>query len=167
MSNVTAITTGSTHTRCPIKPSDQAASDDETDRVDELTASIHEMMPLMATLGVRVNEFTAEQVELAVDWAPGLCTSNGLLHGGTIMAVADAAGGACGFLNLPEGAAGTSTIESKTNFLRGVKEGTVIASSRPLHAGSTTIVIETELTAGGRLVAKVTQTQAVLRPREA
>jgi uncharacterized protein (TIGR00369 family) len=82
------------------------------------------------------------------------------------MALADAAGGACAFANLPEGAAGTSTIESKTNFLRGVRSGTLTATARPLHVGSTTVVVETELRDDDdRLVGKVTQTQAVLRPR--
>ena len=82
------------------------------------------------------------------------------------MALADSAGGTCAFLNLPEGAAGTSTIESKTNFLGAVREGsTVVASSRPLHVGRTTMVIETEVRAGDKLVAKVTQTQTVLQPK--
>jgi uncharacterized protein (TIGR00369 family) len=82
------------------------------------------------------------------------------------MALADSAGGACAFANLPDGAAGTSTIESKTNFLGAVREGTVTATARPLHVGRTTIVVETELRRDdGRLVAKVTQTQTVLLPR--
>lgn len=132
---------------------------------NEATATVHQTMPFTKTLGVWATDFTPELVELHLEWAPELCTSNGLLHGGTIMALADAAGGASGFLNLPEGAVGTSTIESKTNFLRGVKDGVVTATARPLHTGSTTMVIETEVTNGGRLVAKVTQTQAVLRPR--
>jgi uncharacterized protein (TIGR00369 family) len=69
--------------------------------------------------------------------------------------------------NLPEGASGTATIESKTNFLRGVRDGAVIATTRPLHKGRTTIVIETELARedDGKLVAKVTQTQAFHFPR--
>ena len=81
------------------------------------------------------------------------------------MALADSAGAACAFLNLPEGAVATSTIESKTNFLGAVTDGTVTATSQPLHVGGTTIVIETELHDGDRLVAKTTQTQAVLDPR--
>lgn len=68
-------------------------------------------------------------------------------------------------MHLPDGAVGTSTIESKTNFLGAVKKGTVTATATPLHVGSTTIVIETELVNEGRLVGKVTQTQTVLRPR--
>lgn len=127
------------------------------------TAFLHEQMPLCATLGMRVTAFTAEEVVLELDWRAELCTGGGIMHGGALMALADSAGGASAFLNLPEGAGGTSTIESKTNFLGAVREGTVVATARPLHRGSTTIVVETELRAGGRLVGKVTQTQAVLR----
>ena len=134
--------------------------------VPDLTATLHETMPLCATIGARALAMGADEVVLAVEWAPGLCTSGGLLHGGVLMALADAAGGACAFANLPEGAAGTSTIESKTNFLRAVRGGTLTATARALHVGSTTIVVETELhDDDGRLVGKVTQTQAVLRPR--
>jgi uncharacterized protein (TIGR00369 family) len=128
--------------------------------------AVLETMPLCATLGMTPRRIEPEAVEIDVTWAPGLCTSGGLLHGGVLMALADSAGGLCAFLNLPEEAAGTSTIESKTNFLRGMREGTATAISRPLHKGSTTIVIETEVRDdSGRLVAKVTQTQAVLRRR--
>jgi 1,4-dihydroxy-2-naphthoyl-CoA hydrolase len=132
----------------------------------DLTAMIHEAMPLCATLGVRATRNDPEAVELELDWRPELCTSGGLLHGGVVMALADSAGAACAFLNLPGGAAGTSTIESKTNFVGGVREGVVRATAMPLHVGSTTIVVETEVRERqGRLVAKTTQTQMVLRSR--
>ena len=79
------------------------------------------------------------------------------------MGLADSSGGLCAFLNLPDGATGTATIESKSNFFRPVTDRYVEATSRVLHQGRTTIVVETELRdADGRLVAKVTQTQAVL-----
>jgi uncharacterized protein (TIGR00369 family) len=121
-------------------------------------------MPLCATLGVRADKYAAEEVVLSLDWAPELCTTHGILHGGVIMALADSAGGACALLNLPKDASGTSTIESKTNFLGAVRSGTVSATATPLHAGGTTIVVETAVRdASGRLVAKVTQTQIVLR----
>ncbi len=81
------------------------------------------------------------------------------------MAFADSAGGAAACLNLPDDATGTSTIESKTNFLGAVTDGTITAVSTPLHVGSSTMVIETEIHHADRLVAKVTQTQAVLRRR--
>jgi len=130
------------------------------------TEFLHSSMPLCATFGMRGIRFDAEAVEVELDWTESLCTAGGLLHGGALMALADAAGGACAFATLPDGAVGTATIESKTNFLGAVRDGTVRAVSTPLHVGSSTIVVETELRAAdGRLVAKTTQTQTVLRPR--
>lgn len=132
----------------------------------DLTTTIHQAMPLCAHLGVRAVTWQPDLVEMEIDWAESLCTTGGLMHGGVMMMLADSCGAACAAVNLPEGAVGTSTIESKTNFLGAVKEGTVRAVSRPLHTGSTTIVIETELRrADGRLVGKTTQTQSVLRPK--
>jgi 1,4-dihydroxy-2-naphthoyl-CoA hydrolase len=123
-------------------------------------------MPLFTLLGIELVRATPELVTARLDYAPELCTAGALLHGGALMALADGCGGVCAFLNLPEGAIGTATIESKTNFLRGVREGAVTASTRPLHAGRTTIVIETEIARDdGKLVAKVTQTQAFHYPR--
>jgi uncharacterized protein (TIGR00369 family) len=133
---------------------------------DAITRFLADAMPLCATLSIRGTRHDADGVDVELDWAPELCTTAGLLHGGAVMALADTAGGALAFANLPEGATGTSTIESKTNFLRGVRSGTVRAQARVLHAGGTTIVVETEVRDDqGRLVAKTTQTQAVLRPR--
>lgn len=135
-----------------------------TDTAQDPTTFIRTAMPLCDTLGITAETFGPELVELTMPWSEQLCTSNHLLHGGALMALADSAGGAVAFLNLPEGATGTSTIESKTNFLGAVTEGTVTATATPLHLGSTTMVIETEIRHDDRLVAKVTQTQAVFRP---
>src|SRR5258708_20611302 len=100
-------------------------------------------MPFCATLGVRADKYTAQEVELSLDWAPEVCTTNGILHGGVIMALADSAGGARALLNLPKDASGTSTIEAKTNFVGAVRSGTVTAIAPPLHVGRTTIVVAT------------------------
>ena len=127
----------------------------------ELTEVVNAQMPLGTTLGMRTFG-GAEEVDATLEWAPGLCTAGGVLHGGVLMSLADAAGGVCAFLNLPPGAT-TVTIESKTNFLGVIREGTVVARSRPLHIGKTTIVLETDVfDASGRRVARTTQTQAVL-----
>lgn len=129
---------------------------------DEATTFVRETMPLCATLGVRASEFGPDRVVLELDHAPELCTAGGLLHGGAVMALADSAGAAVAFLNLPEGAQGTATIGSSTSFLGAVRSGTIRAVAIPLRAGRTTIVAETEvLDADGRLVAKTTQSQAV------
>ncbi len=133
----------------------------ETVDKPEITEVVNAQMPLGATLGIRMFG-GAEEVDATLEWAPGLCTAAGVLHGGVLMALADSAGGVCAFLNLPPGAT-TATIESKTNFLGAVREGTVTARARPLHVGKRTIVIETDvLDSSGRRVARTTQTQAAL-----
>ena len=138
----------------------------ETDWMSDLTEFLHTTMPLCATLNMRMVESAPERVTIELDWAENLCTANGMLHGGVVMALADSAGGACAFANLPSGAVGTSTIESKTNFLGAVRKGTVTAVSTPLHVGGSTIVVETDIVdATGKRVAKTTQTQTVLRPK--
>ena len=129
-----------------------------------LTASARASMPFADVLGLEVMAASAEEVRARIAWEERLCTSGGILHGGALMSLADAAGAYCAFLNLPEEATGTATIESKTNFFRAVRNGYVVATSRPLHRGKTTIVVETDLRdAVGKHVARVTQTQAVLR----
>jgi uncharacterized protein (TIGR00369 family) len=74
----------------------------------------------------------------------------------------------CAFYNLPEGARGTSTIESKTNFLGAVRAGAVTIEAQPLQVGRTVIVVQTDATdEQGRRVSRSIQTQAVFWPRGA
>ena len=129
----------------------------------ELTATARASMPLADTLGLEIVAAAPDEVRARLPFQDRLCTAGGILHGGALMSLADAAGAYCAFLNLPEGSSGTATIESKTNFFRAVRDGHVDATSRPLHRGRTTIVVETDLhDAAGKHVARVMQTQAVL-----
>jgi uncharacterized protein (TIGR00369 family) len=128
--------------------------------------SLSDLIPFAAAIGMELLEAAPERVVSRLQWTPERCTTGGVMHGGALMALADNGGGVCAFLNLPDGAVGTATIESKTNFLRAVREGVVTASSRPLHVGRTMVVVETELVRDdGKLAAKVTQTQAFHYPR--
>ena len=122
-----------------------------------------EVIPFAKLLGIELLEATPELVRASLQWAPERCTAGGVMHGGALMGLADNCGGLCAFLNLPEGAEGTATIESKTNFLRGVRDGWVEAVSHPLHVGRTVIVVETDVRdPQDRLAARVLQTQLVL-----
>jgi uncharacterized protein (TIGR00369 family) len=123
-----------------------------------------EIAPLAGTLGIEVSHAAPDEVRGGMDWAPEKCTAAGVLHGGAIMAFADTLGGVCAFLNLPDGAATTATVESKTNFFRAVRGGSVAGITKPLHVGRSFIVVQTDvLDDDDRHVAQVTQTQAVLR----
>jgi 1,4-dihydroxy-2-naphthoyl-CoA hydrolase len=120
-------------------------------------------LPFAELIGIEYVEAAPERVvgEMAVREA--LCTTPAVLHGGAIMAFADTLGAAGTILNLPEGA-GTTTIESKTNFIAAAPlGGRVRGEAAPLHRGRRTQVWQTRITtAEGRLVALVTQTQLVL-----
>ena len=127
------------------------------------TEMIQALVPLCVTLGITADAAGPDGVVLSLDWAPNLCTGGDVLHGGIVMALADSSGAVCAFLNLPQGAAGTTTIESKTNFFAATRSGTVKAHSRPLHVGRRVIVVETEIRGDdGRLAAKTIQSQMVL-----
>ena len=125
--------------------------------------SLLDAMPFAGLLGVEGLDATPDEVRARLAWDESRCTVGGILHGGPLMALADCTGAICAYLNLPEGANATATIESKTNFFRPVSSRHVEAVSRLLHKGRTTIVVETDLRdADGKHVARVTQTQAVL-----
>ena len=134
----------------------------EPEQLEQIAAA----MPFGALLGIEFVEAAPDEVRARLLWDETRCTAGGVMHGGALMGLADSAGGLLAFLNLPDGAQGTATIESKTNFFGAVRSGHVEARSRPLHQGRTTIVVETDLhDADGRHVARVTQTQAILAPR--
>ncbi|WP_030246049.1 PaaI family thioesterase [Streptomyces sp. NRRL S-455] len=119
-------------------------------------------VPFAGELGISLEEATPGRVTAALAWAPELCTVGGVLHGGALMALADTAGAVCAFLNLPPGAS-TSTVESKTNFFRAVRSGTVRAEAQPVHVGRSYVAVRTDLRdEDGTLVCQTTQTQAVL-----
>ena len=119
-------------------------------------------MPFATSLGITLDAATKDEVVGRMAWAPDRTTLGGALHGGALMAFADSVGAVCAYLNLPEGA-GTATTGSATHFFRGVREGEVVATARPVHVGGTLVVVRTELRDGqGRLVAETTATQAVL-----
>ena len=125
-------------------------------------AALVAAMPHAAALGVALESASADEVVGGFDWAQERCTAGGVIHGGALMALADSVGAVCAFLGLPPGTT-TATTSSTTHFLRAVREGRVTATARPLHRGRSQVVVKTDLVDGsGRLVATVTQSQAVL-----
>ena len=121
-------------------------------------------MPFADLKGVTFVAADMDRVVARMTVRPDLCTANNIAHGGAVMAFADSVGAAATVLNLPEDAKGTTTLESKTNFIGGAKEGTTVtATATPVHRGRRTQVWTTRLeTEDGKLVAVVTQTQMVL-----
>jgi len=123
-----------------------------------------DIIPFAKTMGVEIEEASAERITAKLLVRPDLCTTGGTLHGGAVMALADSVGAVGAFLSLPPGARGTTTLESKTNFLGAAKAGTIVtAEATPVHKGRTTSVWQTKITGeDGKTVALVIQTQLVL-----
>ncbi len=124
--------------------------------------------PFSRLMGTKIIEVSRDRVVAELVVREELTNRNGGLHGGAVMAIADNLGGTATFLNMPQGA-GTTTIESKTNFFAAVPLGdTVRAECTPLHRGRTTMVWQTRITRGdGKLAAMVTQTQLITTLRGA
>jgi len=119
------------------------------------------LMPFAGHLGLVLDEADASRVVIRLDWAPHLCTSGGVMHGGVLMSLADTAGALVTFLGLPERKT-TATITSTSHMFRPVSGGTVRAVAVPVHRGRTTVTAETSVfDAEDRLVAQTLQVQAV------
>jgi uncharacterized protein (TIGR00369 family) len=134
--------------------------------MDAVAALQEQLMPFARLLGVRLLAAAPDRVTAAMVVREDLCTTPAILHGGALMALADTLGAVATVLNLPPGA-GTTTIESKTNFFAPAPAGAeVMGETTPLHRGRRTMVWQTRITnAEGRLLALVTQTQMVLEAR--
>ncbi len=120
------------------------------------------VMPFSALNGVAVDAASSEMVTGRMPWTTERTTAGGNLHGGAVLTLADSLGAICAYLNIPPGSS-TATIESSSHFFRGIRGGDAHATARPLHVGRRTVVVQTDVRDDeGRLVALVTQTQAVL-----
>jgi uncharacterized protein (TIGR00369 family) len=131
--------------------------------MDLLTQINEAMLPFAELLGIEFISAAPDKVVAEMTVREDLCTRPAVLHGGAIMALADTLGATGTIVNLPQGA-GTTTIESKTNFVAPAPVGTrVIGETTPIHRGRRTMIWQTRIsTPEGRLVALVTQTQLVL-----
>ena len=117
---------------------------------------------LVELLGIEFVELSRERVVAELAIRDDLRTVGGALHGGTLMAFADTVGAVATVLNLPAGA-GTTTLESKTNFFAAGRSGTLRAEAVPLHRGKRTMVWQTRISdESGRLLSMTIQTQMVL-----
>ncbi|MGH7023372.1 MAG: PaaI family thioesterase [Caulobacteraceae bacterium] len=121
-------------------------------------------MPMAVHLGIEFLEAERDQVTGWMQTGPEHCTLGHAVHGGVIMAFADSLGGATAFINLPGDAKGTTTLESKTNFIAAAPAGaSLVGVASLLHRGRRTQVVQTRVETGqGHIVALVTQTQMIL-----
>lgn len=129
-----------------------------------MSEQIRKHIPFAGLLNIEVILAEKDRIEARMLVRPDMCNPMKGLHGGAAMSLADTLGAMGASANLPEGANGTTTLESKTNFIGVAREGeTVTAVCTPIHIGRRTSIWQTKITnAAGKAVALVTQTQMVL-----
>ena len=118
-------------------------------------------LPFAQLLGIEFISVERDALAARMTIRPELCTIGAIAHGGAIMSFADTLGAAAAFINLPADARGTTTIESKTNFISGAPAGSIVIGRTSLvHRGRRTQVWQTRVvTETEKLVALVVQTQ--------
>lgn len=127
-------------------------------------SNLADVIPFSKLMGIEVTDAQADRVAGRLMVRPDLCTTGGIMHGGAMMAFADSLGAIGAFMSLPEGAGGTTTIESKTNFLGAAPENSVVLGvTTPVKLGRKLSVWQTRIDSeDGKAIALITQTQLVL-----
>lgn len=90
----------------------------------------------------------------------------GLLHGGSSVLLAETLGSSAGNLCVPEGSMCVG-VEINANHLRGVRDGLVTGTARPLHVGGRTQVWEIRIEDGQRRLACISRLTLAVVPRPA
>lgn len=113
-------------------------------------------------LGMEFTHLSPDRVEATLKVRQEHKQPWGILHGGTVMTLADTVAGAGAYMNLGRGQE-TVTVELKINLIGAVREGSIRAEATPLHRGRTTSIWETRITdENGKLVAAALSTHLVL-----
>jgi uncharacterized protein (TIGR00369 family) len=98
---------------------------------------------------------------------PELMAPNGFLHAGSVISLADTVAGFSCMINLPAGASGFTTIETKSNHFGTARKGVIEAIGKPVHMGRTTQVWDVTVTdqGNGKTIALFRCTQMILYPK--
>lgn len=118
-------------------------------------------------LGILITQADASKIRAELPVTESLMAPNGYLHAGSVVTLADTCAGYGCMCALPEGAAGFTTIELKSNHLGTARDGTIIAVATPVHLGRTTQVWDAVVThrETDKTIAVFRCTQLILYPK--
>jgi 1,4-dihydroxy-2-naphthoyl-CoA hydrolase len=109
-----------------------------TELHERMTKAMEGRLP--GVFGVEIVSISPGAVDTRLELRPEHLAPNDFLHAGTIITIADTSAGMGCLATLPEGAAGFTTIELKTNFLGTAREGALRCEARMAHGGPRTQV---------------------------
>ncbi|MEM9495173.1 MAG: PaaI family thioesterase [Pseudomonadota bacterium] len=123
---------------------------------------------LPGLVGVNILNVGDGFLEAEMPVRQALMAPNGFLHAGAVVTLADTACGYACTRALPEGAAGFTTIELKSNFLGTAREGVLVCRADAQHLGRTTQIWDAVVKSKGedKTLALFRCTQMVLWPKK-
>lgn len=121
---------------------------------------------LAGHLGLVITQLDPAEVRGTLVVAPQLMATNGFLHAGSVVTLADTCCGYGCVANLPQGASSFTTVELKSNHLGTAREGHVDCVATPAHRGRSTQVWDAVVThrETGKTMALFRCTQMLLYP---
>ncbi|MCB0160092.1 MAG: PaaI family thioesterase [Caldilineaceae bacterium] len=118
---------------------------------------------LPGALGIEISAVATGTLTATMTLTESHLATNGYLHAGAVVTLADTS---CGFgciSHLPDGATNFTTIELKSNFLRTTTRGTIRSEAKLVHAGRRTQVWDATVTdEEGRTLALFRCTQMLI-----
>jgi len=143
-----------------------ACTPDEEDRYKEIIRERVESSPFYRHMGLEVTGLGSGWSTFRMEAGPHLYNVGGIVHGGAVMSIADAAAGVALATLLEKVVERPITIELKINFCSPATAGTVEARGSVVQKGSRIAVCEVEVTQEDRLVAKGISTYMILKAED-
>lgn len=135
------------------------------DSLDAINAVSDGKLP--GLVGLVITSSDPAQVEGHIEVREDLLAPNGFLHAASVIALLDSLCGYGAVANLPDDAAGFTTVELKSNFMGTAREGRVLGEAKPVHLGRNTQVWDAvaRRESDGKVLALFRCTQMVLYAR--
>ena len=134
----------------------------EEERYKEIIRERVENSPFYRHMGLSVTGLGSGWSTFTMEAGPHLFNVGGIVHGGAVMSIADAASGVALATLLEKGTERPITIELKINFCSPATAGLLEARGEVVQKGSRIAVCEVEVTQEDRLVAKGISTYMII-----
>lgn len=118
--------------------------------------------PSAALIGTKLASFSDGKAEVTMELTHPHMNSSGTVQGGILCALADVAMGTAIVTKIEKGDQFTTT-NLNAMFYRPVSKGKLVAAARVVYPGRTVMHTECDVSANGKILAKITATFAVKR----
>jgi uncharacterized protein (TIGR00369 family) len=139
-----------------------ACSSEEEERYKTIIRERVEHSPFYKHMGLEVTGLGCGWSTFRLEASEKLYNIGGIVHGGAIMSIADAASGVALATQLEAGLQRPITVELKINFCTPATAGTIEAHGSVVQKGGRIAVCEVEVTQEERLVAKALSTYMII-----